>query len=268
VNRVLTFLAASACAALAVSSACFAADWSALPFRLAKTMDAGRIQLSIQNQQGSHRSGNWSQTFTLAELQGLNATQLVAKNSTPIRFALVRPAGRFDCSGSVRSYDGRGSCTYAADAAFSAMLARRGLGQPSLDQSFALAMSDFRSEILDALAAAGYPRPTLDQSVALGIFKIAPSYVLCFADTGYRLGSVDNLIAFKIFKITPDYIASFVRLGYRDLPAEKLVQLKIFGVTPADVRALQAQGIATPSAEQLVRERLAGFGPTGRRRGD
>ena len=56
-NRALAMLAATACAALAVSSACFAADWPTLPFRLAKTKDAGRVQFSIQHRQGGQRSG-------------------------------------------------------------------------------------------------------------------------------------------------------------------------------------------------------------------
>lgn len=267
-NRILTLLAATACAALTITSACFAADWTTLPFRLAKTTDAGRVTFSIQHRQNGQRSGNWSQSVALTDLQGLGATQLMAKTATPIRFALIRPAGRFDCTGSFRTSDGQGNCTFAADAAFSAMLARRGVGRPRLDQSFALTMSNFRPEILDALAAAGHARPTLDQSVALGIFKIAPAYVRGLSDAGYRIGSIDQLIAFKIHNITPAFIASFAKLGYRDLPAEKLVQLRIFGVTPGDVRALQARGIAAPSADQLVQRRLFGGGPGGIRRGE
>ena len=293
-NRALTLLAATACAALAVSSACLAAEGSALPFRLAKTGAADQVQLSMEQPRDGKHSGNWSQGVALADLTGLSAGQLTSRTATPIRFALVRPAGRFDCSGAVRSYDGRGTCAFAADAAFSAMLAKRGLGRPSLDQSYKLAMSDFRPEVLDALAAAGYPRPSLDQSVKLGIFKIGPAYVRGLADAGYRLGSVDDLVGFKIHNVnpelirtyrqlgyrqlaaddlmamsihgvTPDFIRGFASLGYRDLPADKLVQLRIFNVTPDDVRALQAQGIALPSADQLVRLRLAGFGP--KRRG-
>lgn len=293
-NRALTLLAASACATVAVSAACFAAEGAALPFRLARSGDASRVQLSMEHRTANQRKGNWSQSVALADLQGLGAAQIAARNSTPIRFALVRPAGRFDCSGAVRSYDGRGTCAFAADSAFAAMLAKRGLGSPSLDQSYKLAMSDFRPEVLDALTIAGYPRPTLEQAVSLGIFNIAPAYVRGLAQAGYRLGSVDDLVGFKIHRVSPDlirayrdlgydqlsaddlmamtihrvtpeFIRGFASLGYRDLPADKLVQLRIFDVTPDGVRALQANGIALPSTDQLVRLRLAGFGP--KRRG-
>ena len=296
-NRFLTMIAASACAAAAITSTCFAAEWSALPFHLAKTKDAGRVQFSIQQRQNGRRVGNWSQSLPLAELQGLGAAQLQAPSATPVRFALVRPAGRFECTGSARSYDARGGCAFIANAAFTDMLAKRGVGRPTIGQSYQLALSGFRPDVLDALAAVGYPRPTVEQSVALGIFKIAPDYVRGLAGAGFRLGKIDDLVAFKIHKVspdlirsyrtlgvrgldaddlmamaihkvTPDYISSFAALGYRDLPADQLVEMKIFGVTPNDVRAMQGQGVARPTASQLVRLRLAGLGPNGRRRGD
>lgn len=267
-NRVLTLLAASACAALAVSSTGIAAEGSALPFQVAKTKDAGRVQFSIQYRQGSQRSNNWSHTLPLAALRGLSDAQLTSRDATALRFALVRPAGRLDCTGSARSSEGQGQCAFVADEAFAAMMAKRGIGRPDRDQGIRLAMSDFRPEVLDALAAACYPRPTLDESVALGIFRIDPAYVRGLAGAGTRPGSIGDLVAFKIHKVTPEYIASFAALGYRDLPADKLVAMRIFNVTPNDVRALQAQGVATPSADQLVRLRLGGFGPRGRRRGD
>ncbi|MBA3667824.1 MAG: hypothetical protein H0W65_08890 [Sphingomonas sp.] len=292
-NRALALLAANACTALAISSACFAADWSTSDFHLGPAGSPNTVKLSMKHQAGN-QSGNWSQQIALPDLPGLSTAQLAAPSATPIRFTLTRPAGRFDCSGSARSSEGTGRCGFAADQAFSAMLVRRGLGRPNLEQSYNLAMSNFRPEVLDALAAAGYPRPTLDQSVALGIFAIDPAYVRDLASAGYRLGSVDELVGFKIHKVnpdlirayralgyrqidahdlmamaihrvTPDFIRSFARIGYRNLPPNKLVKLRIFGVTPEDVRALQVQGVASPSAEQLVRRRLTGLEPRRRR---
>ncbi len=264
-NRVIILLAASACAALAVSSTGFAAEWSALPFQVAKTKDAGRVQFSIEHRQSGQRSNNWSQTLPLTELAGLSDAQLKARSATALRFALVRPAGRFNCTGSARTSSGQGQCAFAADEAFAAMMAKRGIGRTNRDQGVRLAMSDFRPEVLDALAAAGYPRPTLDESVALGIFRIDPANVRGLAGAGYRLGSIGDLVAFKIHKITPDYIASFARIGHRNLPADKLVAMRIFNVTPEDVRALDAG--AGGSASQRMRLRLAGFVSGSRRRG-
>ena len=265
-NRLITLIAASACAALAVSSTCFAAEWSALPFQVAKTKDAGRVQFSIEHRQGGQRSQSWSHTMRLADLQGLGAAQLEARAASPVRFALVRPAGRLDCSGSARSSSGKGTCAFAANEAFGAMMAKRGIGRPDRDQGLKLALADFRPDVLDALVAAGYPRPTLDESVALGIFRIDPAYVRGLSSAGYRLGSIADLVAFKIHRVTPDYIASFARIGHRGLPADKLVAMRIFEVTPDDVRALETGAGPTPS--QRMRLRLAGVEPRSRRRGD
>ncbi|MDQ3077950.1 MAG: hypothetical protein M3Q83_03805 [Pseudomonadota bacterium] len=112
-NRALNLLAASACAALAVSSACLAAEQSSFPFRLAKTSVADPIQLSMEQTRHGRRSGSWWRSVALGELQGLGAAQLNASTSVPIRFALVRPAGRFDCTGDIRSSNGHGTCAFA-----------------------------------------------------------------------------------------------------------------------------------------------------------
>ena len=262
-NRVIALIAASACAALAVSSTCFAAEGAPLPFQLAKTRDAGRVQFSILYPQPSQRSSNWSHTLPLSDLRGLGDAQLSARKATDLRFALVRPAGRLDCTGSARSSRGQGQCAFAVDEAFAAMMARRGIGRPDRDQGLRLAMSDFRPDVLDALAAAGYPRPTLDEAVALGIFRIDPAYIRGLAGAGYRLGSIGELVAFRIHKVTPDFIAGFARIGHRNLPADKLVAMRIFNVTPDDVRALDAGRVA--STGQRMRLRLAGVDRPGRR---
>lgn len=289
-NRALTFVAATVVASLAVSGASFGATAPHINFTLGPRTLPDHVQLRMTTRFGGDKSSNWSQGVPIGELVGLSSSQFRSPAPNLVRFALIRGAGRFDCSGTAHAASGRGTCAFAPNAAFSAMLARRGVGRPSPEQSYRLAMGDFRPAVLDALAAAGYPRPTLEESVSLGIFDIEPAYVRDLAAAGYRLGSVEDLVSFKIHKVdpqlirayaalgyrglkaddlmamaihrvTPEFITSFARLGYRNLPADKLVELRIFGVTPDDVRALQADGIAPPSADQLVRLRRAGIGP-------
>lgn len=255
-NRALTLVAASACAALAVSSACFGADWSSLPFRLTKSSDAARLQFAIEEPNRGKRSSHWSQSLPPSALAGFDAARFAAPSSTSVRFALQRPAGRFDCMGSARSSDARGNCRFTADTGFAALLERRGIGRPTPEQSYKLAMSGVHADVFDALSAHNYPRPTIDESIALGIFGVDPTNIRELAAAGYRLGSVKRLIEFKIHRVSPAYISSFAALGYRDLTPAKLVQMRIFGVTPDDVRALQGRGVASPSADQLVAQRL------------
>lgn len=293
-NRAMTFVAASLCAALAVSSACFAADGSPVNFRLGRTGASGQVQLTLERNRPGNRH-SWSQRVAITNLSGLGPQQLAAARPTPAQFALIRPAGRFDCSGSVRSFEGSGRCGFRPDAGFSAMLERRGIGRPSVDQSANLAMANVQPALFDALAAANYPRPTIDQAVSLGIFEIGPAYVRDLANAGYRLKSINDLTTFKIHgvspdrirayqslgyrqlpagdlvsmaihQVTPDFIRGLAALGYRGLPVGKLVQLRIFNVTPRDVTALQARMGERPTADEIVSAKITGFQPRRRQR--
>ncbi len=289
-NRALTFLAAIAATTLAVSAACFAAVSPLISYTIEKSGQADHVQLRLDGRfEGNHNS-NWSEPFWLNELHGLTTAQLRSPARVPVQFAIVREAGRIDCSGTAGDGRGRGNCGFKPDASFAALLSSRGIARPGLADSYALTMGNVGRSLLDALAAANYPRPTVSQLVALGIHRVSPAYIGAIANAGYRLGSVGELVGFKIHqvspelirayrefgyrrlsaddlmamsihRVTPEFIRGFASLAYRDLPANKLIQLRIFNVTPADVRILQAQGIARPSADQLVRLRLAGTIP-------
>jgi hypothetical protein len=295
VNRALTFAAASLCAALAVSSACLAAEASPVNFRLSPASAPGKVQLTIEQPRDGKGHSSWSQTEQIESLTGLSRQQLAANRPAPARFALIRPAGRFDCSGTVASFRGSGRCSFRADPGFLAVLERRGMGRPSAQQAANLALSGVRAELFDVMAAAGYPRPTMDQAVSLGIFNVSPAYVRQLADAGYRLKSADELVTFKIHNVnpelvrayrslgyrtlgasdlvtmrihgvSPDFIRGFAAIGYRDLPVAKLVQLRIFNVSPSDVAALQSRIGGRPTADELVSAKVTGMTPRRRSR--
>lgn len=293
-NRAPSFLAATFAASLAVSAPCFAAVAPSIGFTIERSGMPDRVQLRLDARFRGNHTSNWSNAYRLQELQGLTSAQLSSPSTAPVRFALVREAGRIDCGGEVRAATGRGTCRFTPDAHFAALLAGRGSGRPTLKQSYAMTMGGAGRAGLDALAVAKYPLATVDQMVAFAIHNVTPAYIRGLADAGYRLGAVDDLVGFRIHRVspeliaayrtlgyrqlsadnlmamaihrvTPEFIRGFARLGYRNLSADKLVQLRIFNVTPDDVRALQAQGVALPSADQLVRLRLAGFSSKRRR---
>lgn len=286
-NRFLTLIAATAAAALAVSSACFAGVTADIRYAFEDSSRNDGVQLRLTSDFDGKKSGNWTRGFALAELPGLTAEQARSARATPARFAILRPAGRLDCSGTAGRGVGKGQCALTTDPRFAAMLAAKGFGTPTPKQAYALAMSGVSAEAVEALAAAGYPRPDIDGLVAIGIFDIDPAYIRAIAAAGYRLKDSEELVAFKIHKVTPDLIKSyralgydqlgsddllamsihqvtpefigrFTQLGYRALSADQLVQLRIFNVTADDVRALQARGIARPSVDQLVQNRIFG----------
>ena len=175
--------------------------------------------------------------------------------SQPVRFALVREAGRLDCSGNAGNARGSGTCAFSADAAFAARLAEAGIGRPTERQAYNLTLAKVGQELIDELGRHGYERPDIDGLVSMGIHGVTASYVRDIASAGYRLGKAEGLVKFRIFGIDARFIGDMAAIGpqFRSLSAEDLVQFKIFGVKPDLVRAYSELGYATLDARDLVK---------------
>lgn len=229
-------------------------DWTIAP----SGNDAGRVQFSIGYRNGRSNS-NWSHTTDLAELPGLTRDQL-AGDSTPVRFQLVREAGRFDCEGFVRRGRGAGECSFVADPAFAAALARHDIAAPTREQSYGLALARTGIAMVEELRRQGYRTPDVDDLVAAGIHRVDADYIGGMARAGYRVGTVDGLVQMRIHRVTPDYIAALQAAGYRP-SAEMAVQLRIHGATPEYIRALGAAGASGFDTDDLVALRIHGVRP-------
>ena len=285
-SRTLAFLAAVAMTTISVSTACFANLADGLSFTLQPARAPGRVQLNLR----AGKNSNMSSSFAVSELAGLDLARLRANASSPIRFALVREAGRVDCDGSGRNAHASGSCRFTANAGFAAFLSSRGIARPTRDQSYQLAMVGARRELVDALRAALYPMPDIDELTAMAALGVDRGFIADLSARGYRLREIDHLIQFralnvtpafidglaragyrrltadeivqlKALNITPGFIHGFARIGYRNLSVDELVQLKALGVTPQFVRQVEAGGFRSPSVGQLVQLRAIGFKP-------
>ena len=233
-------------------------DWSIE--RSETRAESGKVQLRVESRWDHDRS-SWSHGYQLSELRGLSAAQLAARPA-PVRFALVREPGRLDCSGVAGNWSGGGSCSFAADPAFAAYLAQRGIARPDSHRAFTLAMSGVSRRLVEALSSYGYPRPSLDQLEAMGIHGVTAEYVSDLARSGYRLQSADKLVEFKIHGVSADYVRGIAAAGpqLRNLPADDVVAFKIHGVTPELVRAYTALGRGVDK-DQVVALRIHGVTP-------
>lgn len=285
-TRVLAFCAAVILSAITVSSACIATPVAPLNFRL--SADGGsRVQLSLLHDDQRHNSVN-SSSYAAADLPGLDVAALRQTVQRQVRFALVREAGRVDCAGIGGSASAAGHCIFTPDPAFAAFLEGRGIGRPTAEQSFDLAMVGASRDLVDALAANHYPRgdiekltelaavgvdrrfvtdfatrghapATLDDLVEFAALNISPAYIDSLAEAGYRNLSADQIAQLAALHITPDFIQGFARIGYANLPVETLVELKALDVTPAFVRSLEQRGIRPASAEKLAELKAVGI---------
>src|SRR5690242_15750051 len=94
-------------------------DWSIQPD--GSRHDARKIQLTIESRWAPGNHSIWSDDRSIGELQGLSVARLAGPGG-PVRFALVRDAGRLDCSGTAGRLSGRGACSFSVDPRFAAYL--------------------------------------------------------------------------------------------------------------------------------------------------
>lgn len=286
-NRCLALMCALLFAFISVSSACMAAPSDWIAFDLDAPHGKSQIHAAFRDESGGRGENQWSSGFKPSELIGLDTAGFYSAGSRPLRFAVVREAGRLDCAGSGGSSRASGNCGFTPDAGFTQLLASRGIGRPSSEQEVGLMALDVRRALIDAVAAARYPTPTIGDLMSMTAVGVTSGYVGELARAGYRPNSIDKLVEFKALSISPDwigglahigyanlpsddlmqlkaldisadYINGFDRLGYRRLPVDQLVQLKALGVTPEFARSAVGQSHPLPPVSELIQMKMFG----------
>jgi len=260
-NRVLALLGALILAFISISSACTAASPAWLHFTLQPERGGNSLQVRFQRDSNGHEVNNWSSSFRPADLVGLDLAGFRGAGSRPLGFAVIREAGRLDCSGHGGESYAAGYCSFTADPRFTQLLERRGIGHPTDRQLFGLMAVNGRHELIDAVAAARYPTPSIDNLMALSALNVTGDYIAGMARAGYRPATIDSLIQFKALNITPEWIASFVRIGYGNVPADQLVQLKALDITPDYIASFDRIGYRHLPVDQLVQLKAMNITP-------
>lgn len=290
-NRALALIGAVLLATITVSSACMAAS-DGIHFALAfEHGNDGKIHASFRNSGRGNDRTSWSSGFMPSELIGLDTSGFRSSGTRPLRFALVREAGRLDCSGNGGGSYATGNCRFTPDPGFAQLLVSRGIGRPTAEQGLGLMALNVRRELIEAIASAGYPTPKIDELMSLTALGVDGRYIGEMARAGYRPHSLqslvelkalgitpawiggfvrighgnfpqEGLVQLKAMDITPDFVSGFDRIGYRDLSVDTLVQLKALGITPDFVRSAVGQRATMPPVRELVDLKL--FGPDGR----
>ena len=225
--------------------------------------DGSEVQLTVDSRWGPGNHSTWSNSRRVDELQGLTRAQLMGP-AQPVRFALVREAGRLDCAGTAGGGRGSGACSFTPEAGFATYLDARRIGRPDAHQAYSLTMSGVGRELVDALDKNGFARPTIDELVAMGIHGATASYVRDLGGLGYHLTAHD-LIAFKIHGVEPEFIREMAAIGpaLRQISPSDLVALRIHGVKPEFVREMAAIGpeFRNVTADDLVAMAIHGVRP-------
>lgn len=252
-NRPIAFICAVMCAAVSVSSACVAQSPDSLRFTLEPERgDSSKIKARFEKEERGRNENNWSSGFMPSDLIGLEVSSFRNPGSRPLHFSVMREAGRLDCAGSGGESYAHGNCRFVANAAFNDLLASRGIGRPTDDQSFALMAVNAKRDMIDAVAAAHYPTPKMDDVIALAALGVDGRYISDMARAGYRPSAIHSLIEFKALGITPQWIAGFVRVGYANIPGDGLVQMRALDITPEYIAGYQRIGYRDLPVDKLV----------------
>lgn len=260
-NRCVALMCALLFAFVSVSSACMAAPADWIAFDLRAQGDRQQLHANFHDKSRGRDENHWSNGFKPSELIGLDVAGFYSAGSKPLRFAVVREAGRLDCAGDGGSARAIGDCNFTPNADFNQLLASRGIAHPSREQAFTMTAVDVHRELIEAVAAARYPTPSIDNLVALSALEVTGSYIGAMARAGYRPKSLDNLIEFKALEITPEWIAGFVRIGYGNIPADELVQLKALEISPAFIAGFDRIGYRHLPIDQLVQLKALNITP-------
>ncbi len=251
-NRTLALIGALLLSFLSIAAACAAVPPQWIRFTLESRHGGGRIEASFRSDDGARYRNNWSSGFRPPELVGLDLAGFRAAGAHPLRFSVIREAGRLDCSGTGSSSSAAGGCGLTPDPGFVRLIESRGIARPTPEQQFGLVALNVRRELIDSLAAAHYPTPTIDNLMGLTALGVDGAYIAGMARAGYRPPTLDALLQFKALDITPEWIAGFVRVGYADLSGDKLAQLKALNVTPDYIAGFDRLGYRHLPVDKLV----------------
>ncbi|WP_114228570.1 MULTISPECIES: hypothetical protein [Sphingomonas] len=261
--RLFVFLGSILLAAISITTAGFAADLGELRFTLeARPGAKAQVGFDLDERDGrDHNRWRTNSTMPIRDLNGLAPGDLLGGGSRPLRFAMVRDAGRADCAGTGGDGRGAGRCTVTPERGFESLLAEAGIPRPDRREAFGMLLVDVRRDLVVAVRDAGYRKPSISDLTGLAALGVTPAYIRDLDRRGYKPDHLSDLTAFKALGVTPEYVDGLVRAGFGRLAANDIVQLKALGVSPDYLAQLRAAGYAPFRSSEVVQMRALGITP-------
>jgi hypothetical protein len=216
-----------------------------------------RLQLSFDADSPSG-SEQWDVAgcFSPAEFRGISDRTL-ASASGDHAFSVVRSAGTFDATGHFAAGKGAGTYAFVPSEAFRARIEALGNGAPTLDQLFALAITDFQGSELDALAAHGYAAPSPDELTQLVYVDADSGFVQAAIALPATTKTVPEILHLRQSGFRTEDIAQIQALGFHPT-LEQCIRLAQSGARPEWIAHLRAGGYKGTNVEELIQLRQRG----------
>lgn len=222
------------------------------------------IHLSLERRTEKGGRNQMGQSFDFSELQGLTREQALAGG--PVRFALVREAGRVDLEGSFQNGKGSGTYTFTPNGGFVGAMKSRGFdfekarwnedGSEPENRLFAAAMLNVTTALADDLLSADFGPLEVNDLFKAAIFKVDSKFMREMKASGFPGLRMEELVKARIFKIDADFVRQAAQMGLDKEPFESLVKMRIFKVTPEYVAEMRAEGLNDLAVEDLVKMRI------------
>jgi hypothetical protein len=233
-------------------------EWSA-----SLSKDSTKINLNFErrtDKSGRHQMG---QTYEFSELQGLTREQ--ALSGGPVKFSLVREAGRIDCEGNFQNGKGSGTFQFTADPGFVSAMKSRGFNFESSSNNdddhsenrlFAATTLNVTTALADDLSSAGFGKLGVDDLFKAAIFKIDSRFMREMKATGFPNLGMEDLVKARIFKIDAEFVTQVTQMGFDEEPFESLVKMRIFKISPEFITEVRNEGFKDLDIEDLVKMRI------------
>ena len=223
-----------------------------------------KIQLNFERRTEKGHRNQMGQPFEFSELQGLSREQVAAGG--PVRFSLVREAGRIDFEGSFQNGKGSGTFQFTGNQAFVSAMKSRGFDfekkswsnneGESEDRLFAATTLNVTTALADDLMSSGFGNLDVGDLFKAAIFKIDSKFMREMKASGFPNLTMEDLVKARIFKIDADFVTKVTQMGFDREPFETLVKMQIFKVTPEFVAEIRNEGLMNLSIEDLVKMRI------------
>jgi len=232
-------------------------DWTA-----SVNKDNSKINLNLERRTERGRHNQMGQTYEFAELQGLSRE--TAANGGPVKFSLVREAGRIDCEGSFQNGKGSGTFQFTGNPSFVSAMKTRGFdfetsrsnGDRDDERLFAATALNVTTALADDLNALGFGKLNVDDLFKAAIFKIDSTFAREMKASGFENLGMEELVKARIFKIDAAFVRKVSEMGFQKEPFESLVKMQIFKVTPEFIAEVRNEGLADIQVEEIVKLRI------------
>jgi len=234
-------------------------DWTA-----SLNNEKGKIQLNFERRTQHGTKSQMGQSYDFAELQGLSSDQ--ASGSGPVKFSLVREAGRIDCEGNFQNGKGSGTFTFTPSSTFVSAMKSRGFdfeqdasrnGERDLeDRLFAATTLNVTTALADDLNSANFGKLQVEDLFKAAIFKVDSNFMREMKASGFENMGMEELVKARIFKVDAEFARQVSQMGFEKEPFESLVKMRIFKVTPEFIAEVRNEGITNLTIEEAVKMQI------------